>query len=162
MRCGGFISKKQLKQFRLDFKNSCNLGKFYFLPKIHRQLLNVPRRPVINNFGTPTEKISEFLDNYLQPIMRKGFSYIKDSGDFANEIRGIGSIPANVILVTVDVTALYPSIPHNVRLEALRSTLDKREQKRISTEELVQMSLYWKTASLNLMVKLSSRSQEQP
>ena len=30
----GFISEKQLKCFRFDFKNSCNLGKLYFLPKI--------------------------------------------------------------------------------------------------------------------------------
>ena len=70
----GFISEKQLKYFGFDFKNSCNLGKFYFLPKIHKRLLNVPGRPAISNGGTPTEKVSEFLDNHLQPIMRKGLS----------------------------------------------------------------------------------------
>ena len=34
-------------------------------------LSNVPGRPVISNCGTPTEKLSEFLDNHLQPVMRK-------------------------------------------------------------------------------------------
>ena len=72
----GFISEKQLKYFRFDFKNSCNLGKLYiyYLPKIHKWLSNVPGRPVISNCGTPTEKVSEFLDNHLQTIMRKGLS----------------------------------------------------------------------------------------
>ena len=37
-------------------------------------------------------------------------------------------MPDNAILVTADVTALYPSIPHNVGLKALRKILDKREQ----------------------------------
>ena len=110
----GFISEKQLKYFRFDFKNSFNLGKLHFLPKIHKRLSNVPGRPVISNCRTPIEKVSEFLENHLQPIIRKGLSYIKDSRDFINKIRRMRSIPDNAILVTADVTALYPSIPHNV------------------------------------------------
>ena len=50
------------------------------------------------------------------------------------------SIPDNAILVTADVTALYPSILHNVGLNVLRDVLDKKEQKKIPTEELVQMA----------------------
>ena len=37
-------------------------------------------------------------------------------------------MPDNAILITADVTALYPSIPHDVGLKALRKILDKREQ----------------------------------
>ena len=54
----------------------------YLLPKTQKCLVNVPGRPVISNFGRPTEKASEFLDHYLQPIMRSGESYIKDTNDF--------------------------------------------------------------------------------
>lgn len=36
-----------------------------------------------------------------------------------------------------DVTALYPSITHNVGLKALREVLDKREQKKIPNAEQV-------------------------
>ena len=36
----GFITEKQLKYFRFDFKDFCNLEKLYFLPKIHKELLN--------------------------------------------------------------------------------------------------------------------------
>ena len=108
----GFISEKQLKYFRFDFKNSCNLVKLYFLPKTHKRLSNVPGRPVISNCGAPTEKLSELLDNHSQPLMRKGLPYIKDSDDFINKIWRMGSTPEKAILVTADVTALYPSIQH--------------------------------------------------
>ena len=76
----------------------------------------------------------------MQPIMRKDWSYIKDSQDFTNKSRKLGKIPDNAILVTADVMGLYPSIPHNVGLRALKEALDNREQKKISTEDLVQMT----------------------
>ena len=72
--------------------------------------------------------------------MRKGLSYIKDLGDFINKIWRMGSIPDNAILVTADVTVLYPSILHDVGLKALREVLDKRGKKKVPTEELVQMA----------------------
>ena len=161
----GFIGEKQLKYFRFDFKISCNLGKLYFLPKIHKRLSNVPGRRVIWNCETPTEKVSEFLDNHLQPIMRKGLPYIQELGDFINKFRRMGSIPDNAILVTTDVTALYPTIPHNVGLKAFREVLDKREQKKIPTEELVQMDKFAMKNNFEFngqIKKQQIRSQEQP
>ena len=99
--------------------------KLYLLPKIYKRLSNVPGIPVISNCGVPTEKVSEFLDSHIQPIMRKGWSYIKDSQDFINKLRELGKIPDNAILVTADVVGLYPSIPHNIRLRALKEASDK-------------------------------------
>ena len=76
----------------------------------------------------------------MQHKMRKGWSYIKDSQDFINKSRKLGKIPDNAILVTADVVGLYPSIPHNVGLRALKEALDKREQKKVPTEDLLQMA----------------------
>ena len=39
-------------------------------------------------------------------------------------------------MVTADVVGLYPSIPHDAGLEALRKALDNRENKKISTHHL--------------------------
>ena len=63
----------------------------------------MPGRPVISNCGTPTEKILEFLDRQLKPIMQKSWSYIKDSGDFRRKIKNVTEIPEGAILVTADV-----------------------------------------------------------
>ena len=38
-------------------------------------------------------------------------------------MRNLGPLPSNAILVTVDVVALYPSIPHKDGLDALKSFL---------------------------------------
>ena len=72
--------------------------------------------------NTPTEKLREFLDHHLKPVMQNGRSYIKDSGDFLKNIRNVGNIPENVILVTADVVGLYPNIPHNAGLKAKTTT----------------------------------------
>ena len=118
--------EKELKYFSYEFKKSCNLGKLYLLPKTHKSLENFPGRPVISNCGTPTEKVSEFLDHHLKPVMQGGKSYIKDSGHFLEKIKTLRCIPDNALLVTADVVGLYPSIPHQAGLSALKEALDKR------------------------------------
>ena len=64
--------------------------------------------------------------------MRKSLSCVKDSGDFISKIKRIGSVPENTILVKADVVGLYPSIPHDLGLKALKQALDKREHKKKS------------------------------
>ena len=56
-------------------------ARFYWLPKIHKRLHDVPGRPVISTCGYYTENISSFLDFYLQPLARKVKSYIKNTND---------------------------------------------------------------------------------
>ena len=91
----GFLTEKQMKYFTYEFKKATNFGKLYLLPKIHKRLHNVPGRPVISNCGSPTEKCSEFLDHHLKAIMQKGWSYIKDFGDFINKTRNLSTIHDN-------------------------------------------------------------------
>ena len=130
---------ESLKIFLFWVKKTCNQGKLHLLPKINKRLSNVPGRRVISNCGAPTEKVAKFPDSLMQSITRKGWSYIKDSKDFIYKSRKLGKIPDNAILITADVVCLYPSIPHSVGLRALKETLDKREQKKIPTKDLLQV-----------------------
>ena len=61
----------------------------YLLPKIDKRLENAPGRPVILNYATPTEKVSEFVDHHLQPIIKSGASYTKDTESFLSKLKGI-------------------------------------------------------------------------
>ena len=142
LKSRGCISEKDLKYFSYEFKKTSNLGKLYLLPKIHKRLSDVPGRPVISNCGTPTERISEFLDLHLKPIMRDGNSYIRDSSHFLEKIKSIRSIPDNAMLVTADVVGLYPSIPHSSGLNSLRKALEKRLNKQMPTNDLVKMAKF--------------------
>ena len=80
----------------------------------------MPGRPVISNCGNPTEKVSEFLDHHLQPVMKEGKSYIKDTADFLDKLKDLDGIPDGAILVTTDVVGLYASIPHTEGQEVPR------------------------------------------
>ena len=113
--------------FTYNFKKVTNLRKLYFLPKVHKRLSAVPGRPVTSNCGTPTEKVSEYLDYILKPIMQDSWSYIKGSGDFLKKIKNIGKIPEGTILVTAGIIGLYPGISHRTDLEALRKRLSERD-----------------------------------
>ena len=131
------ITEKKLKYFTYIFKNTSCLGEMYLLPKIHKRLYKVPEHPVISNCGTPTEKISKFLDPHLQLVLR---SYVKDTNHFLEKLKELGKVQSNAILVTADVVGLYPSIPHDTGLKALHEKLEERNDESVSTADLVNMA----------------------
>ena len=67
-------------------------------------------------------------------------SYIKDTSDFLNKLRSLPELPSDIILCTVDVVGLYPNIPHEDGLSALRKRLDNRKEKYISTDTLCDLA----------------------
>lgn len=119
-------------------------GRFYLLPKIHKQ--GCPARPVISGCGTPTEKISAFVDQNVRPLVPEINSYIKDTNDFLHKLGQIGELPEGAILCTIDVVGLYPHIPHNEGLEALKEALDtlegqvESEQQRSLNEDILSFA----------------------
>ena len=115
-------------------------ARFYLLPKIHKRLHDVPCRPVISNCGYYTENTSSFLDFHLQPLAREVKSYIKDTNDFLKKLRSLPNLPDDIILCTVDVVVLYPNIPHDEGLSALRKRLDLRQGKDVTTSPLVELA----------------------
>ena len=115
-------------------------ARFYLLPKIHKRLNNVPSRPVISNCGYYTENISAFLDFHLQPLAQAVKSYIKDTNDFLNKLCSLPKLPDNIVLCTVDVVDLYPNIPHDEGLSALKKQLDNRMKKYISSDMLCDLA----------------------
>ena len=70
-----------------------NFRKICPLPKVHEVLSDNPQHPVISNSGIPTEKVSDFLDHHLQPLMKQENLYIKDAGSFLKKLRAIGEVP---------------------------------------------------------------------
>ena len=134
------ISEKELKYFPYNFKKATNLGISYFLPKIQKRLSAVLGRPLISNCSTPTEKVSEYLDYILKPIMQDSWSYMEDSSDFLKKVKNSGKNPEGTILVTADVIKLYPSISFEAGLEALRKRLNERDSPKVPTEKIVQMA----------------------
>ena len=69
----------------------------HLLPKILKRLVNEPGCALISNCVMPTEKDSEFLDHHLQPIMRPGMSYIKDTNVLLSKPKNLKKVPDDAI-----------------------------------------------------------------
>ena len=79
--------------------------RFYILPKVYKP--GNPGRPIVLSNSHPTEGLSHFVDYHLQPSVHKLPSFVKDTNDFLNKLLTIGNLPANSLLVTLDVSSLY-------------------------------------------------------
>ncbi|KAL5514947.1 hypothetical protein EMCRGX_G000042 [Ephydatia muelleri] len=55
-------------------------GRLYFLKKIHKRPHGI--RPIVSSCANATEKTSQFVDIFLQPMAKSLPSYIRDSTDF--------------------------------------------------------------------------------
>ena len=137
IRNRGDVSDETLDYFLV---NNPKLGRFDLLPKIHKRLHNVPGRPVISNSGYYTENISSSLDFHLKPLAQKVKSYIQDTNDFLKKIANLPPLPDDRILCTIDVVGLYPNIPHEEGLIAIRKALDTRKDKTILTDSLIELA----------------------
>ena len=65
-------------------------------------------------------------------------SYIKDTIDFLKKFCSLPNLLNDVILYNVDVGGLYPNIPHDEGLSALRKRLDFREEKDVTKSTLLE------------------------
>ena len=108
------------------------LGKpcFYMLPKIHKMTYPTEMpigRPIVSAISCPTEKISQFLDSIFQPIVSKLPTYVKDTNHALQILQDVNrNLHIPELLFSMDVTALYTSIPHHDGLKAIKHffTLD--------------------------------------
>lgn len=99
----------------------CRISPFYLLPKIHK--VNNPGRPIVSGIDSPTDCISHTIDRILRPFVAKLPSHIKDTRDFIGKLEKFGPLHEDDIMVTIDVSSLYTSIPHKDGLEAIQHTL---------------------------------------
>ena len=81
---------------------------FYLLPKIHKNLVEPPGRPIVSSIDSPTERISMMLDIILQPLLTGTKSYIKDTPDFLRKLDRITILPNRKLLY---LRCLYTNIP---------------------------------------------------
>ena len=125
-------------------------GRFYILPKIHKP--GNPGRPIVSSNSHPTERMSHFVDYHLQPLVHKLPSFVKDTNDFLNKLLTIGNLPANSLLVALDVSSLYTNIPHNEGINACDHFLRTSSHNTIPTStlcDLIRMILTMNNFSFN-------------
>ena len=55
-------------------------------------------------------------------------------------MKKLGSLPDGAILCTMDVVGLYPNIPHGEGLASLCRFLETRDNKKISSDTLIELA----------------------
>ncbi|XP_067859529.1 uncharacterized protein epn2 isoform X2 [Heptranchias perlo] len=121
---------KLIKTFDPDLQNilrtliprTPRVGDFYCLPKIHKA--NTPGRPIVSGNGTLCENLSGYIEGILKPIVLGTPSFCRDTTDFLQKLSTHGPVEPGTLLTTMDVSALYTSIPHDDGIAATASILN--------------------------------------
>ena len=104
---------------------------------------NIPKlREIVSGSGSNTEWVSAYVDHHAKPEVQKLPSYIEDTPDVLRKIaekNRRGPLPPNAIPVVMDVTALYPNVPHEEGLTYLERALDRRTDKSVPTDFLIRL-----------------------
>ena len=117
-------------------------ARFYQLHKIHKRLYNVPDRlVVISNSGWLLNwKYFTISGPSFKTTSSSGKFYFKDTNEFLKKLRSLPKLPDGIILCTMDIAGLYPVIPHDKGLSALRKQLESRKEKYVSTDTIIDLA----------------------
>ena len=126
MHTKGEISKKQLKYLSPIESGPIKTAELYLLNKVHSDP-PTKARPIISANNCPVEKISNFVDFFLQPFVLEQNTYIKDTSDFIRKIEQI-HVPKNALIITLDYESMYTNIVHEEAVESVRKTLTREER----------------------------------
>ena len=96
------------------------LPRLYCLPKVHKP--GKQMRPIVSSINSPTYRLSKWLQYQLQRLEPFPSFSVKNRYEFINSIKNI-TIEENEVLVSFDVTALYPNVPLNIAIELIEDWL---------------------------------------
>jgi hypothetical protein len=127
------------------------MASIYLLIKVHKK--NFPGRAVVSQIDDPTYKLCKVLTDILRPLDKNGASYIENSFQLKQTLEKT-EIRGNYRMYSLDVVALYPSIPIRQTLEIVKRELEADKELSLRTDWKVEdimklleiaMETYFKT-----------------
>ena len=117
-----------------DSPRSVDPAKFYIIPKVQKS--PIAGTPIAASYSYITRPISIFVDELVKPTITMS-TVLRDSGELIQCLEKL-VLPTNCLLVTADVSSLYPNIDTKKAIIALDLLL--REAKVAQTPLLVQLA----------------------
>ena len=139
MRDRGVITQKMREHMSAKNKKE---GTMKINRKVHKKVKANERHPTrvyISGIGTPTEGVAGLVEAELQEGVESQTSYIQDTADFLRRMEELGALEEDEFMFTMDIVALYPSVPREKTREAMRENLERRRTKKIPTEDLLEL-----------------------
>lgn len=138
----GILTKKEKYFIQIPIPST---PFFYHLPKLHKSTTNPPGRPIISGINGPTCNLSHFIDLYLKDYVKILPSHLKDSDDLIRHLKQV-QMQDNLCLLTLDVTALYSNIDHNLGINCVEHYLE-------SDPEITEKQKVFITTGLRLILE---------
>jgi hypothetical protein len=119
-------------------------AKFYMTFKVHKEHdpgTAPPERPICSGSGTMLENTCKLIEHYIKEAGTLHETYLQDTPDFLRHIEEInktGNLEKS-LLVTMDVIGLFTNIPKEDGIEAVRNTLEAKQEPEINTEFILRI-----------------------
>ena len=92
----------------------------YGQPKVHKP--DIPLREIVDCTGSVTKEIDRYISRILLQYVGKTEYHVKNSSHFVQMIKDL-KVEEDEILVSYDVTALYPSVPQEEAINIIYETM---------------------------------------
>ena len=123
-------------------KEESRPGYDYCNYKVHKPQANYPGRLITSGCGSPTENLAAWSDYYLKQLAVELPYVLKDSSEFLYQIQKFNLNQHDkiddIILVSWDVVAMFPSIDNVMGLDACHDLLNKRDVLFPSTTSILE------------------------
>uniref|UniRef100_A0A8C5MP67 Reverse transcriptase domain-containing protein n=1 Tax=Leptobrachium leishanense TaxID=445787 RepID=A0A8C5MP67_9ANUR len=117
----GILNMAEFEYLSMKFTRTPH---FYVLPKMHKNPVKPPGRPIVAGIDSITSHLSEYVDTILQPIVCTIPSHLKDTLSMLQTLKSLVWQEGD-IMVTCDVNSLYNNIPHELGLIKLEEEIIK-------------------------------------
>lgn len=115
-----------------------SVPKLYGLPKIHKPGNSM--RPIVSAIGAPTYKLAKWLTEVFENLSeRQPTLSVKNSLEFIDTVKNITLQPGE-ILVSFDVSSLFPSVPIPQTLQYLKDLLNSNNMSPLEVEAYVHLT----------------------
>ena len=104
-------------------------GKMYGLVKTHKA--DNPVRVITSGCGIAVENLSKFAEKCLFPEVLKIETRVQDTSEmlsFIDFLNDSNIFTENCMLVSFDITSIFPNIDNESGLQAVKNTLEAREE----------------------------------
>ena len=125
----GYRSNKKMTALAsslLQFENApgapvlCRVSPFYCLPKVHKGVHPPPGRPIVSAIGSLTYPASQLCHHFLLPVLGVIRTACSSSNTAIAQLLTMQPADGHIVLCA-DVVSLYPSIPTDLGVRAVKA-----------------------------------------
>ncbi len=98
------LSDSENKYFQRNAKLNHRLPQFYITIKVHKQPYKT--HPIVSCIGSFLNAFSKWIDYHLQKLVIFSPTYVKDSNQVIQELKGLTPLPPHSMLFTYDAVSM--------------------------------------------------------